>query len=437
MKLIFFCVILFFFNNNLESKLFDAKQFKLKNGLQVVVIENSRAPVVSQMIWYNVGSIDEEYGKSGLAHFLEHLMFKGTKNYPSGYYSKYISKNGGTENAFTSFDYTAYYQIVPSENLEKIVELEADRMTNLTLTEEQVETEKKVILEERYQRIDSKPSAILDESIRKSLFPNHTYGTPIIGWEHEIKRLSKNDVRKFYNNYYNPKNAILIFSGDVSLEKAKKYSEKYFGKIEVKNNISDDRIQLNDPILRTNIQINYDDENVKQKIWKRSFKTNSYKDSIKNGIALDLGLKILTGGSTSILYRELVEKKKLVSSVGGYYQGMSRDKATVNFYAIPNENVKIPYLEKQIYEIMKKSIADGITEERFNLQKKKYEHESIYLRDSIFQPAQIIGEALSIGIELDEIESWNEILNEISVDDVKNQLKKFIKNKNYVTGLLG
>ena len=436
MKLIFFFLIFFSFTS-LKSKLFDAKQFKLKNGLQVIVIENSRAPVVSQMIWYNVGSIDEKFGKSGLAHFLEHLMFKGTKKYPSGYYSKYISKNGGTENAFTSFDYTAYYQIVPTEHLEKIVELEADRMTNLTLTDEQVETEKKVILEERYQRIDSKPSAILDESIRKSLFPNHTYGTPIIGWEHEIKALTIDDVRKFYNDYYNPKNAILIFSGDVSLKKAKEYSEKYFGKIKVKNQININRIKLNDPVLRTNIRINYDDENVKQKIWKRSFKTSSYKESIKNGIALDLGLKILTGGSTSILYRELVEKKKLVSSIGGYYQGMSRDKATVNFYAIPNENVEISNLEKQIYEIMKKSVVNGITEDRFILQKKKYEHESIYLRDSIFQPAQIVGEALSIGIALEEIESWDEFLNEITIDDVKNELKKFIKNNNYVTGLLG
>ena len=436
MKLIFFFLIFFSFTS-LKSKLFDAKQFKLKNGLQVIVIENSRAPVVSQMIWYNVGSIDEKFGKSGLAHFLEHLMFKGTKKYPSGYYSKYISKNGGTENAFTSFDYTAYYQIVPTEHLEKIVELEADRMTNLTLTDEQVETEKKVILEERYQRIDSKPSAILDESIRKSLFPNHTYGTPIIGWEHEIKALTIDDVRKFYNDYYNPKNAILIFSGDVSLKKAKEYSEKYFGKIKVKNQININRIKLNDPVLRTNIRINYDDENVKQKIWKRSFKTSSYKESIKNGIALDLGLKILTGGSTSILYRELVEKKKLVSSIGGYYQGMSREKATVNFYAIPNENVEISNLEKQIYEIMKKSVVNGITEDRFILQKKKYEHESIYLRDSIFQPAQIVGEALSIGIALEEIESWDEFLNEITIEDVKNELKKFIKNNNYVTGLLG
>ncbi len=436
MKLFFFFFFLLSFDN-LKSKIFNAKQFELKNGLQVVVIENKRAPVVSQMIWYNVGSIDEEYGKSGLAHFLEHLMFKGTKKYPGGYYSKYISTNGGTENAFTSFDYTAYYQIVPSEHLEKIVELEADRMVNLTLTSEQVETEKKVILEERYQRIDSRPSSILDESIRKSLFPNHTYGTPIIGWEHEIKALTKNDVRKFYNDYYNPKNAILILSGDVSLKKAKEYSKKYFGKIKNKNQKDIERIKLNDPDLKTNIRINYDDENVKQKIWKRSFKTFSYRESIKNGIALDLGLKILSGGSTSILYTELVEKKKLVSSIGGYYQGMTRDKATVNFYAIPNENTKIDDLEKHIYNIMQKSLVDGITEDKFKLQKKKYDYESVYLRDSIFQPAQIIGEALSIGIELEEIESWNEFLDEITLDDVKNELKKFLNNKNYVTGLLG
>ena len=184
---LFFLIFLQSFH--VVPKIFDSKEFFLDNGLRVVLIENNRAPVVTQMIWYNVGSVDESYGKSGLAHFLEHLMFKGTKKFPDNYFSKFISSNGGSENAFTSFDYTAYYQTIPSEKIEQIIELEADRMQNLTLTKEQVSTERKVILEERYQRIDSRPPSILDESLRKSLFPNHTYGTPIIGWEHEIKSL--------------------------------------------------------------------------------------------------------------------------------------------------------------------------------------------------------------------------------------------------------
>lgn len=437
MKLLTFIFIFFCsYTGNIFAELFNASEFRLKNGLKVIVVENDRAPIVSQMIWYNVGSVDEEYGKSGLAHFLEHLMFKGTTQFPNGYFSKYISKNGGSENAFTSFDYTAYYQIIPSDKVEKIIELESDRMRNLTLTKEQVETEKKVILEERYQRIDSSPSAILDESMRKSLFPNHAYGTPIIGWEHEIESLDYQDVKQFYKKYYIPSNATLIFSGDISLEKAKRLTKKYFGNINVAEK-SIDRPILSDPIIKPYIRINYDHPSVKQKIWKKSYKTKSYIESIKNGIALDIGMKILGGGSTSILYDELVKKKKLVSSIGGYYRGMSRDMATVNLYAIPNENITVVDLESEIENLMETAINSGITEKQFKLQKKKYLYDALYLQDSIFQPAQIIGEAVTIGIDLNEIQKWNETLLEISLDDVKSELKKLLQNKNYVIGILG
>ena len=199
--------------------------------MEVVVIENKRAPVIAQMIWYNFGSGIEKTGKSGLAHFMEHLMFKGTRKFPDNYYSNYISKIGGSENAFTSYDYTAYYQVFPKSELKKMMKMEADRMTNLTLTKENVEIEKRVILEERFQRIESDPSSKLDESMRSILFPNHYYGRPIIGWRHEIEGLTYEDVLSFYKENYKPNNAILVLSGDVDLEKAKKLSKKYFGKI--------------------------------------------------------------------------------------------------------------------------------------------------------------------------------------------------------------
>ena len=417
-------------------KIFDSKEFFLDNGLRVVLIENNRAPVVTQMIWYNVGSVDESYGKSGLAHFLEHLMFKGTKNFPDNYFSKFISSNGGSENAFTSFDYTAYYQTIPSEKIEQIIELEADRMQNLTLTKEQVSTERKVILEERYQRIDSRPPSILDESLRKSLFPNHTYGTPIIGWEHEIKSLKFDDIFNFYKKYYVPHNATVVLSGAISLEKAKKLTKKYYGQIK-SNMKSIDRLSLSDPKILTNSRITYNNPDIKQKIWKRIYKVSSYKESIKEGIALDIGLKILAGGSTSILYDEFVKKRKIVSAIGGYYQGMTRDKGTVYFYAIPNKDIAILELEKLIEEKMFDALNNKITKEKFEIQKNNYEYEAIYLRDSSFQPAQIIGEALTIGMSLDEIENWNENLKNLTIKDVKTALEKFLNNKNYVTGILG
>ena len=437
MKLLFLVSFLIILKTDLLSaKIFNAKSFSLDNGLKVIVIENKRAPVVTQMLWYNVGSIDEEYGKSGLAHFMEHLMFKGTKKFPGSFYSNFISKNGGSENAFTSYDYTAYYQIIPSEKIEKIIELEADRMKNLTLTKMQFETEKRVILEERYQRVDSDPSSVLDEAMRKSLFPNHKYGTPIIGWEHEIKGLKFDDIKKFYEKYYNPSNAILVFSGDVDFKELEILVKKYFDNIKnSEKNI--ERVFLNDPPMKTSIQINHSHPGVRQKIWKRFFRAPSYKESIKKGIALDLGIRILAGGSTSILYNELVEKQKMVSAIGGYYQGMTRENGSMYFYAIPNDGVSINEIEKVIDDKIKDAIEKKMTEEKFQTQKKKYYYDSIYLRDSILQPAQILGESLTIGLSLEEIENWNKYLNEIELKDVINELKNFYNNKTFVSGILG
>ena len=436
MRLFFIIIFNIFFIPALsQAKLFNSKYFELDNGLKVVVIENKRAPVVTQMLWYNVGSKDEAYGKSGIAHFLEHLMFKGTKNYSGGFFSNFISKNGGTENAFTSFDYTAYYQVVPSDKIEKIIELEADRMKNLTLTKAQVEIEKKVILEERRQRIDSEPSSILDESMRKSLFPNHTYGIPIIGWEHEIKSLEHNDVLSFYKKFYDPSNAVLVFSGDIDFQKAKTLTKKYYGNIKAKKN-KIERLELEDPPLKTRLNVQYNHKDAKQQIWKRLYKVKSYNYSPKKGVALDIGLKILAGGSTSILYDELVKKEKVLSAIGGYYQGMSKYYGTIYFYAIPNKNINFKELEVKIDKTMRFAVENQITDKKFEIQKKKYLYDSIYLRDSILQPAQIVGEALTIGLSLNEIENWNDNIEDLKLEDVITELKVFLKNKNFVNGTL-
>lgn len=436
MKILYlFLFNIILFPISINSKLFESKSFELQNGLKVIVIENNRAPVVTQMLWYDVGSKDEPNGKSGIAHFLEHLMFKGTKTYPGGYFSNFISKNGGSENAFTSFDYTAYYQVVPSNIIEKIVELEADRMKNLTLTKKQVDTEKNVILEERNQRIDSKPSSILDESMRKSLFPNHNYGIPIIGWKHEIEALQYNDVLDFYRKFYDPSNAILVFSGDINLSRAKKLATKYFGKIKSRNDIFS-RKNLIDPPSRTSINIEYSHKDVKQPIWKRIYKTSSYNQNLKQSIALDIGLKILAGGSTSILYDEFVKKKKILSAIGGYFQGMSKYNGTIYFYAIPNKKVNFEELEIEIDSAIKNAIENKITEEKFLIQKKKYLYDSIYLRDSITQPAQIIGEAVTVGLTLNQIEDWDETIKDLKLEEVQNALKLFLENKDFVNGIL-
>ena len=433
LKFFLLSIVCLFAFNKVFAK-FDAEKFTLPNGMQVVVVENKRAPVIAQMIWYNFGSNVETKGKSGLAHFMEHLMFKGTNKYPGRYYTNFISQIGGSENAFTSYDYTAYYQIYPSKHFEKIIELESDRMKNLTLTKENVEIERKVILEERFQRIESDPSSLLDETMRKILYPNHPYGRPIIGWKHEIVDLNYEDVKQFYKQYYEPQNAILVLSGDVNLNSAKKIVGKHFAKI--KNNNKKKRIKLSDPEITSHISVELKHPTVKQKIWKKIYRVNSYNDSIQKGIALDLGMKILAGGTSSLLYDELVNKKKLFSMVGGFYQGLAKDQGYVYFYAIPNDDIDEKKINQIIYEELKESIQEGLSLNKLNIEKKKYIYDSIYRLDGILKPSEIIGEALTVGLSLKEIENWNENLDQISLDMVKEEMINFLKNKNYVVGTL-
>ncbi len=433
LALFFLSLVVFCFDSE-SKKIFDAKSFELKNGLKLIVVENPRAPVVAQMIWYNFGSSVEKRGKSGLAHFMEHLMFKGTKNFPDDFFSKFLSKIGGSENAFTSYDYTAYYQIFPSKHLEKIIELEADRMKNLTLTKKNVEIEKKVILEERFQRIESDPSAQLDESMRSILFPNNYYGRPIIGWKHEIEDLSYDDIISFYKEFYSPHNAILVLSGDITFVKAKELVKRYYGSLEISK--TKKNINLRDPNFKTSTNVELKNKNVKQQIWKRIYRTKSYNDSISKALALDLGLKILAGGTSSILYEEFVNKRKTFSMVGGFYQGFSKANGYVYMYAIPNTEIKGSEISKNLETFISKAIETKITEERLNLEKKKYFYDSIYGMDGILKPAEIIGEALTIGLKLKDIENWNKKLSKISLEMVIKELSEFNQNNNFVTGNL-
>ncbi len=433
-KVGFFLTLVFFCFESESKKIFNAKSHKFDNGLRLIVVENPRAPIVAQMIWYNFGSNIEERGKSGLAHFMEHLMFKGSKKFPENYFSNFLSKIGGSENAFTSYDYTAYYQTFPSNHIEKMIELEADRMKNLTLTKKNVETEKKVILEERFQRVESDPSSQLDESMRSILFPNNYYGRPIIGWKHEIENLTYNDVMDFYKKFYSPDNAILVLSGDVKFSNAKKLVRKYYENITKtkKKKIVD----LSDPDLKTSTNVELKHQNVKQQIWKRIHRAKSYNQSISQSIALDLGMKILAGGTSSILYDEFVNKQKIFSMIGGFYQGLAKGDGYIYFYAIPNKEMSQNEISRLLDEQIEKAINEKISKKKLELEKKKYYYDSIYGMDGILKPAEIIGEALTIGLKLRDIEDWNKKLEKIDLEMVKKELKEFSDNNNFVTGSL-
>ena len=434
MRLVLLIILSLFFSNSFSDEINSPYSFVLKNGMKVIVIENKRAPVIAQMVWYNFGSGVEETGKSGLAHFMEHLMFKGTRKFPDNYYSNYISKIGGSENAFTSYDYTAYYQVFPKSELKQMMKMEADRMTNLTLTKENVEIEKRVILEERFQRVESDPSSKLDESMRSILFPNHYYGRPIIGWRHEIEGLRYEDVLSFYKENYKPNNAILVLSGDVDLEKAKKLSKKYYGKI--RKGKSKPKLKVIDPDLNTNIFVKMKHSTVKQPIWKKFYRTISYKSDLNSSIALDMGFKMVASGTSSLLYQNLVEEKKIFSVVGGYFQGLTKGEGNVYLYAISKEKKTSHEIDNIIMNEFMEIIKGKLTPKRFEIEKKKYFFDTIYKKDGVLNPAQIYGEALTVGLSLDDIKKWQERVNNVSLNDVKRALEKLYENKNYVIGEL-
>ncbi|ODN71730.1 M16 family metallopeptidase [Methylobrevis pamukkalensis] len=208
-----------------------ATSFTLGNGLEVVVIPDHRAPVVTHMVWYKVGASDEPVGKTGIAHFLEHLMFKGTLLHPAGEFSRVIAENGGEENAFTSSDYTAYYQRVAREHLGLMMTFEADRMSGLVLTDSNVLPERQVILEERNMRLDGEPSAILSASVDAVLNLGHPYGVPVIGWREDMETLSRQDAIAFYDRFYTPNNAVLVVAGDVEPDEVRRLAEDTYGKV--------------------------------------------------------------------------------------------------------------------------------------------------------------------------------------------------------------
>ena len=230
---IFFCCLLIngAANAARPKGVFHPKTFTLKNGLQVVVITNPRAPIISQTIFYKVGSMDDPDSKSGMAHFLEHLMFEGESSVPAGKFSEEVTRIGGDQNAATSRDYTFYYQHVPKSELERVMQLEAGRMEKLKLFPKHVDVERNVVLEERRARTDNNPSRILTEATMNTFYWHHPYGHPTIGWEHEIKNYALGDAAQFYNDWYAPNNAIAVYAGDITVEKLRPLVEKYYGKI--------------------------------------------------------------------------------------------------------------------------------------------------------------------------------------------------------------
>jgi len=421
------------------QKIYDAKSITLPNAMQVVVVENPRTPAVTHMVWYRVGAADEAIGHSGLAHYLEHLMFKGSKLVPDGDFSQKVKSWGGNDNAFTSWDFTAYFQTVPKDKLQNVMLMEADRMQHLIFTDEEALTERDVIIQERRQRTDSNPSAQLSEAMRAALFTNHPYGRPIIGWDQELQLLTPQSARDFYKKYYAPQNAILVVSGDVDAKDVFEMAANIYGKID--NGGAAMRSEWPSvPEIYGTVNIHHEHSNAKQTLWRKLYRVPSIGQNYNDAMALTIAAEII-GGNTGKLYERFVIEDQVASTTSFYYGGINVDDTTVSIGVTPKDNIDVAQLPDMVEGVLTSLIeGEGITDEDVQQAVSKLIDESVYERDSLTGPAMMLGYQLATGLTLDQAETWIHDLNEVDVEDVKGVIEKYLlpESQNYhaLTGML-
>jgi len=411
--------------------------FTLANGLQVVVIPDHRTPVVTQMVWYKVGSADETPGKSGLAHFLEHLMFKGTAKHPVGEFSQTVLRIGGNENAFTSVDYTGYFQRVPREQLGKMMEFEADRMTGLILKDENVLPERDVVLEEYNMRVANNPDARLTEQIMAALYLNHPYGRPVIGWHQEIEKLDREDALAFYRRFYAPNNAILVIAGDVDAKDVRPMAEQTFGQVTPQPAIAARRLRPQEPEPVAPRTVTLADARVEQPSLKRSYLVPSATTAAAGeSPALDVLAQLMGSGNNSYLYRALVVDKPLAVSAGAGYQGTSLDATQFSISAAPKPGVEFSQIEQVIDRVIVEVCQNPVRSEDLERVKTQLIAEAIYAQDNQATLARWYGGALTTGLSIEDIRSWPDRIRAVTAEQVQAAAQKWLDKKRSVTGYL-
>src|SRR5262249_16483824 len=418
-----------------RAAVFNPSTITLANGLQVVVIENHRAPVVTHMVWYRVGAADEVPGKTGIAHFLEHLMFKGTKTVPPGAFSGMGARLGGNENAFTSEDYTAYFQSVAVEHLEEMMKLEADRMVNLVLTDDVVTPERDVILEERRQRIDNDPSAQLMEMARASLFLNHPYRMPTIGWENEMRGLTPADAIAWHQKWYEPGNAIVVISGDVTMDQVRPLAEKYYGVLPGAPLPA--RTRPDEPAQFAPRRVTKEDARVQLASWTRLYQAPSYHRGAKqHAYALEVLAGLLGGGTSRRLYRSPGVEQKGATGAGSSYDGDNLDLSTFSLYASAQSGGGVTAIEQGMDAEIARLLKDGASEDEVARAKRSLQAEAVKARDSLSAPARLVGAALATGSTIDDTEAWPDRIGAVTVADVNAAAKAVFDINNSVTAIL-
>lgn len=415
------------------AKVFSPVTFTLSNGMEVVVLPNPRAPVVLHMVWYKVGAADEPAGKSGIAHLLEHLMFKGTAKNPDGAFSRILAQHGGQENAFTNSDYTGYHQTVAADRLSMVMELEADRMTNLVLAPGDVATERDVVLEERSQRIGNDPAQRLRVEADKKLHPEgHPYGRPIIGWPGELETVTREDALAFYRAHYAPDNAILVVAGDVVAAEVKTLAEKYYGVIPARGVKPRPSLIGGAPIPGGEAVLK--DPRVRQSAWSETVVQPSYTNGAPQRVlALEVLSEILGDAGTSRLYRKLVIERALAVSAGTFYDASPRGEGAFVFHASPRPGVSLEQLAQAVRTEAERLLKDGLEPGELERVKTRLQANAVFARDELKTGAYTIGAALASGHTLEDVEAWPERLAAVTEQDVKDALRAVLEDQRRVT----
>ncbi len=408
---------------------------QLDNGMEMVVIEDHRAPVVVHMVWYRVGSADETRGKSGVAHFLEHLMFKATDELESGELSETVARNGGSDNAFTSYDYTGYFQRVAADRLELMMDMEASRMDGLILTPDEVETERGVVIEERNQRTDNDPGALFNEQRRAAQYLNHPYGTPIIGWRHEIEGITIDDLQGFYDRHYGPNNAVLVVAGDVEPEEVFALAEEHYGVIPANPNIVP-RNRVEEPPHLAERRLMFEDARVSQPYVVRTYLAPERDAGAQEeAAALTLLAEVLGGsGTTSYFAKKLQFETQVAVYSSAFYSGQSLDDATFGLVIVPTEGVSLADAEKAMDDAVAQFMEDGVDSEDLERIKMQIRASEIYSQDDVGSLARSYGAALTSGLTVDDVKAWPDILQNVTEADILAAAARVFERDNAVTG---
>jgi zinc protease len=403
-------------------------QFALANGMQVLVIPDHRAPVATQMLWFRVGAVDDPPGISGLAHFFEHMMFRGTKAYPDDAFSQIIAKNGGETNAFTDHDYTAFYEQIAKDRLPLAMKLEADRLANLDLSDSHVAPERDVVLEERRMRVDNEPQSLMSEQMRAALHLSHPYGRPVIGWAEEVRRIDRVSAQDFYDHHYAPNNATLVIAGDVTPEEVRQMAQDAYGKVPSRTLAP--RAEFAEPPRMAETRMTIVRADARVPIFSRLYRVPSYAQGTPGqGEGLEVYSQLLGGDQTSVLYRALVEQKKLATDVGASYDGYARDAGEFSVYAVPRPGVTLDQLEKAVDQVLQVNTLALPRDNDLTRAKIELVASVTYRRDSQFSLASAYGQALTIGLTVDDVNEWPARIRAVNAEAVRKAAQTLTKRQ--------